>query len=176
MYAAVPQFRPEIWYPLAGFGMLAFFCFTIFAISVWSKINGWITFALGVAGAAFALTSGMYASRSTWIADVLQWAAGWSPVVAFVLAFLALGLLCYVAVAAIPDRFAPAVSLTAGLALGAFLLPSLSLAAIPDRGTVWVNARQTIDDTGSNLVEQTQGWFWSPSPAKSKAATAGAGR
>jgi hypothetical protein len=178
LYAAVPKFRPEVWYPLAGFGMLSFFCFGIFAVSIWAKINGWLTFALGVAGAGFALTSGMYASRNTWIAGVLKWAADWSPVVAFVLAFVALGLLCYVAVAAIPDRFAPAVSLTAGLAAGAFLLPSLSLAAMPDQGTVWVNARQMIDDTGAQLVEQTNGWFWAPS-AKNKtgnAQSAGAGR
>ena len=177
MYAALPQFRPEIWYPLAGFAMLSFFCFTIFAITIWAKINGWLSFALGVAGAGFALTSGMYASRNTWIAGVLGWAADWSPVVAFVLAFVGLGLLCYVAVAAIPEKFAPAVTLTAGLAAGAFLLPSLSLAAMPSQGSVWVNARQAIDNTGDQLVQQTDGWFWSPGAKNAgRAQKAGAGR
>lgn len=178
--AKLPEFRPNIWYPLAGFGMFSFFCFTIFAVTVWAKINNYLTYALALFGAGFALTSGMYAARGTWIAGVLNWAAKWHPVVAFALAFVALGLLAYVIIAAIPDRLAPAVSLTAALALGAFLLPSLSLAAIPHQGTVWVNARQAIDDTGDQLVEQTDGWFWAPSGKKGQAAgraeSAGAGR
>ena len=159
-YSALPQFRPDVWYPLAGFGMLSMFFFTIFGVSVWAKVNGWLSFALGVIGTAFALTAGMYATRSTWIYDLLHLAAQWHPVVAFLLAFVGLGLLCYLVVGAIPERFAPAVSLTAGLAAGAFLLPSVALTAMPDRGEVWVTARQVIDDTGDQLVDETAGWFW----------------
>jgi len=160
MHAVLPTFRPDVWYPLAGFGMLSLFCFTIFAISVWAKINGWISFALGVIGAGLALTAGMYATRGTFIIGGFKLAARWSPWVAFLLAFAGLALLCYLAVAAIPDNFAPAVALTAGLAAGAFLLPSLTLAAMPTRGEAWVFARQTVNDTGQQLVDLTAGWFW----------------
>lgn len=160
MYAALPQFRPDVWYPMAGLGMLSMFCFTIFAVSIWAKINGWITFVLGVLGAAAAMTSGMYATRSTWLYDVLNLAAHWHPVVAFFLAFAGLGLAFYLPIAAIPDKFAPAVSLSAGLAVGAFLLPSLALTGMPERGEVWTTARQVIDDTGDQLVTETAGWFW----------------
>ena len=32
------------------------------------------------------------------------------------------------------------------------------------------NARQAIDDTGNQLVQQTNGWFWAPSAKNTKTA------
>jgi hypothetical protein len=152
--------RQEVWYPLGGLLVLSAACFTLFVFSVHAKWDGWISWATGVVGSGLALGAGNYAARDTWLGDIAGWLVSLHAVVALALSLWFLWQGIKIVIGAIPDQWAGGVSMAAGLAVGAFFMPTIASEAMPSHGAVWVQTRAAVDGASGAVANLTGGWFW----------------
>lgn len=147
-----------VWYPLAGFAMLAIITLALAAAITLpvAKAQPWVGYIAGPLAAAFALTAGIYARR-TWINNVVLWAASLHPVVRIAMGLLFVALVAYLVAGLVPDRWS-SVALTSGLIVGAFFAPLLAANALPP-GQVADTAKSIVDAAGNLTMTLTAGWF-----------------
>ncbi len=155
------NFRPEIWWPVGGLCLVAVLCFSFYAgLKIHKNVDGWVTWAIALFACACTLAAGMYLTRDTWVFNLVDGLADIHPAMAWVLAMVALGIAGAAPAAAVPDKWSTAVSLSGAIAMALLLLPSLTLAALPDRGSVWLATKEVVNDVGGAMVTATEGKFW----------------
>lgn len=154
-------FRPEIWWPIGGLCVFAVLAFSIYAgLSLHPKLDGWVAWLFAALGCVCTGAAGMYLARDTWLFKLFGFFADIHPAVAFIMALIGLGLAGVIPAAVVPERWSSKIGLTSGIAVALLILPTLTLTALPQRGSVWVSTRATVTDVGDSMVDVTQGWFW----------------
>jgi hypothetical protein len=151
--------RTEIWYPLVMFGLLAWLVLGLQAALTipLGSANEWLNWGFGVGAVLLSLTSGVYATRNTWIEDLFKGFIGLNPVVALIVGGGFIWGVWKLALAVAPDKFA-AVTVGVGFIVLAWWLPMIMENAIPPGD--FADAMSTgVGAVSDWTVGRTQGWF-----------------